>query len=333
MISEEAYIEKAMWYGIEAYTLKAAGYEAVFLPGEGANLIQLDHKPSGASLLKKPSSLAQYRRTPFIFGIPVLFPPNRISNGILHFEGAKYCLPINEPDRNNHLHGFLSSVSWCVSDISCKDGKASISAHYNCTENTEVYSFLPFLFSFTLRYTLSEAGLEQQVIIRNNDKRNMPLLLGFHTTFNIPFIRNSNAENCTIRLSCDRQWFLDERNLPTGSFDTKPVADMASGIGTMHYPLDHHFKASLFNINNKPFNGAIIKDELKCASIVYEVSDSFKHWMVYNGLENRKDFICPEPQTCMVNAPNLELPPETTGLITLYPGMEWSADSRIYITL
>jgi aldose 1-epimerase len=51
---------------------------------------------------------------------------------------------------------------------------------------------------------------------------------------------------------------------------------------------------------------------------------------VYNGAANGR-FFCPEPQTSMVNAPNVDLPPDQTGLIRLEPGQKWNAVSRMYV--
>jgi aldose 1-epimerase len=70
-------------------------------------------------------------------------------------------------------------------------------------------------------------------------------------------------------------------------------------------------------------------DKREKVTFVYDAGEAYKHWMVYNASANGK-FFCPEPQTGMVNAPNVKLPAERTGLIRLEPGQKWSAVSRMY---
>jgi aldose 1-epimerase len=82
--------------------------------------------------------------------------------------------------------------------------------------------------------------------------------------------------------------------------------------------------------NGREFRGAILEDTDAGRRIVYEVENGFKHWMVYNG-NGSQGFICPEPQTWMVNAPNLDLPDEVTGFGQLQPGQCRQETCRIYV--
>lgn len=66
------------------------------------------------------------------------------------------------------------------------------------------------------------------------------------------------------------------------------------------------------------------------ARLVYDVGLKYKTWMIYNNFGNGS-FICLEPQTSVVNAPNTELTDESSGLITLGPGERWSETSRFYL--
>ena len=56
---------------------------------EGANLIRLDYKPKGVSLLHCTEDETALR-TQKIYGIPLLFFPNRIKDGTFTFEGKEY---------------------------------------------------------------------------------------------------------------------------------------------------------------------------------------------------------------------------------------------------
>lgn len=49
----------------------------------------------------------------------------------------------------------------------------------------------------------------------------------------------------------------------------------------------------------------------------------FPHWVAWSGPEPGMPFFCLEPYSCVTNAPNLALPPETTGLAALGEGATW----------
>ncbi|EFU40227.1 Aldose 1-epimerase [Paenibacillus vortex V453] len=65
-------------------------------------------------------------------------------------------------------------------------------------------------------------------------------------------------------------------------------------------------------------------------TLVYDVGNSYKQWMVWNNKASRK-FFCPEPQINLVNAPNVNLPADDIGLFGLAPGDIWEATSRLYL--
>ena len=127
-------------------------------------------------------------------------------------------------------------------------------------------------------------------------------------------------------MSVGGKWELDDRMLPTGKklHPTDWEADLCnSGIAPLSHPLDNHYSGKPMKFNGELFNGAILTDSSAGLRIIYEAGKSYKHWMLYNGMENRKDFVCPEPQTWMVNAPNIDKQPDETGLIILEQGCLW----------
>ena len=70
----------------------------------GANCISLRNKKYHAALLREPPENIKLDN-PYLYGMPILFPVNRIENGIFEFEGREYVFPINEPSTGCHLHG------------------------------------------------------------------------------------------------------------------------------------------------------------------------------------------------------------------------------------
>ena len=72
----------------------------------GANCISLRNSRYDANLLREPPEGGELDN-PYLYGMPILFPVNRIENGRFEFEGREYCFPINEPSTGCHLHGEL----------------------------------------------------------------------------------------------------------------------------------------------------------------------------------------------------------------------------------
>ena len=56
-------------------------FRAEIVPEIGGNIISLRHCASGTTLLREPSDLRELAEFPARFGLPVLFPPNRIRDG------------------------------------------------------------------------------------------------------------------------------------------------------------------------------------------------------------------------------------------------------------
>ena len=74
MINQSVGLTDALW------SVKAGGYEANILPEIGGNLISL--KKGDAELLHQYDTLESIAQKPTWYGLPVLFPPNRIEDGV-----------------------------------------------------------------------------------------------------------------------------------------------------------------------------------------------------------------------------------------------------------
>ncbi|WP_211211475.1 hypothetical protein [Heyndrickxia acidiproducens] len=72
--------------GFNAIELNCFPYQAVILPEFGGNLIAFRNVDRGYCFLREPSAeeMDDFQVNPFLYGIPVLFPPNRIENGKIH---------------------------------------------------------------------------------------------------------------------------------------------------------------------------------------------------------------------------------------------------------
>lgn len=321
------------YQGEAAVWLKAGPYEAAVLPGTGANLIALRDVEKGYRIIREPEAdeLESFLARPMAHGIPVLFPPNRYDGGQFRIGELEYRLPINEPERGNHLHGLCFDQPWETVRTGA-DERSSYAefAFERDAIHTDLVQF-PHRFRLTLLYTLSADGLRQQVTVHNLSPQPMPCMLGFHTAVNAPFVPGSTNADCRFTMTIGGRWELDDRMLPTGR--KQPLSpfeasfrDETTGASPFAEAMDNHYSA----VPGPGGNRMMLTDTRANVRLVYEAGGKYRQWMIWNNVASG-GFFCPEPQINMVNAPSLRLPVEETGLLLLPPGETWTESSRLYV--
>lgn len=324
------------FFGERAFLLSAGSYTCMLLPEIGGNLISFRDEERGLSFLRTPteSEMEGFRARPFVYGIPVLFPPNRIEDGTFRsLTGRTYTLPVNEPETHNHLHGFFTSSPWEVVDKGVETSDKGESAYIEIvqviTPDHPVYAYFPHEFTISIRYTLSGAGLDQEVAIVNRGQDQLPLMFGLHTTLNVPFSNRSTEDHYTLKVTVGERWAMTERMLPTGEFQVLTESEQklkGPGAPPFFAQLDNHYTAS----PEDGTNYAALTDHHLGLRLVYDVGLQYKQWMVFNNFA-RGGYVCPEPQTMVVNAPNTGLSDEQSGFTMLGSGQTWAAKSRLYV--
>ncbi len=295
-------------------TLKAGGYEATFAPGCGGACISL--KKGDLNLFHHWNKAEEVEAHPTSYGLPCLFPPNRIDGGRFDFEGVGSALPVNEPDRNNSLHGFLHKRPWQVEGYFEDEDGAEIHMAFEGDTSTDFYEYYPYEFEAELIYRLDKEGLHQEFRLTNFGENNMPYGLGWHTAFAVPFVEGARAEDTKVRVSVGKRVILNERALPTG--ELRPLSEeeekfRQEGQSPVYADMDDHFTAEPILVDGKPFHGAVLEDLASGHKLYYRVDEFYRHWMIWN-CHQEGSFICIEPQNWRVNAPNLDLPREEAGL-------------------
>ncbi|MBS1368469.1 MAG: aldose 1-epimerase [Lentisphaeria bacterium] len=290
-------------------TLSAYGWEAAVSPQYGANLYRLAF--NGFELLHTPPREETLAESPFLYGFPVLFPPNRIGGGAFRFEGAEYRLPLNEPLRGNHLHGIAYDVPWEV--LSADSGFAELAMTFD--ERRGEFAGFPFPFRLRLSCRLRPGRVEQLLTVENRGERNMPCMAGFHTAFNMPRRVRFDAG--------DRRWEVGPpRFLPTGNLVPYDAVDPRTWLDPDAQRISMQFPAAPgVHAAELEYDGLRIR---------YEVDEKYRNWCVWNR-EAGSGFLCPEPMSCITNAVNLNLPPEKSGLLSLAPGGECAFRSAVIV--
>jgi aldose 1-epimerase len=329
-------IEKISWQGIDAVLLETNVYEAIVIPSVGANLVKLYNKEKQVDILRTPCAeeMETFMSRPQVFGVPLLFPPNRIEDGKYSFAGKDYEFPITIPDQNNYHHGVIKSQPFTITRTRFSADAVELEASFFSNRiNDAIFANFPHDFVCKIRIILTDNELTHIVSFTNAGTEPMPIGVGFHTPIRLPFMENSDKSNYKLRLSAGKRWELSDRSLPTEKL--LDLSDEESllrneGMTVTGKPIEIALTDESIMENGKPYHGAILTNTKEDISVYYEVDSQFKHWTLWNN-GGEVDWICPEPQTWAINAPNLNLPREITGLQALGAGKTWSGTTRFYV--
>lgn len=329
-------IRKIDWNGIEAVEFFAGGYKALMIPSMGANLISLINEGKNIDILHSPKSgeIEVFIKRPQIFGLPLLFPPNRIEDGTYTFEGRKYQFPITIPSQNNHHHGIIKSQKFTINKAVVGKNHVEVEAvFFSNAVNNQIYKNFPHEFECRMNFKLSIEGLEHKITFINQGERNMPLGVGYHTTINIPFVEGTNKDDYKLVMSVGKRWELNSRLLPTETLldlTREEALLRTSGVNPVGTDISMSLTNEPLKVNGKKYSGAILTHEPSGTKVFYEVDKEIKHWVLWNNGGNA-GYVCPEPQTWAVNAPNLKMDKSITGFQSLAPKKSWSMTSKLYV--
>lgn len=297
--------------------LKNGDWYARINVSRGGNCISLRNKKYNCMILREPD-YEKNLDNPYLYGMPILFPVNRISGGKFEFEGRNYEFPINEKATNCSLHGTLHETEFQI--LEKKEYKILLS--YMAKKNE--YHKFPHEFEIRMEYRLKEDGLLHKTEIRNLSSNNMPILLGFHTTFQLPFTEDSTLENLNIKVGCEDEFERNMKNyLPTGKIlaHDKVTESLIRGDFVPNQKISRHYRVKRDNIMS-------ISDREKGMTVIYKNDLRFSYRLIY---AEGSSFICLEPQNCLANCPNAPLERNESGFTYLAPGKTVCYESEILL--
>lgn len=296
--------------------LQNGGYTAYINSTDGAVCYRLRSESLGAELLRTPESEEHLDTNRFLFGNPILFPPNRIHTGTFTFEGREYRFPINELETGCHIHGDLHKLPFAVEQFGA--GEVKCTADFACGE----YLGFPHAFSVERAYTLTDRGLHEKTAVRNRSAHTMPVMLAFHTTFRIPLTEDGKPEDYRLKLPVNRLHKRDKNYLPTCEYENGELCD---ALREGRYIPSDYAASAFFSASGDTVE---LWDESRRIKLRYQTR-GFGYWLIYNG--GNRDFLCVEPQTCAVDAFHIDLTPEQAGVISLAAGDEVLFETQLSV--
>lgn len=322
------------FHGLQAVEFSKGDYTALLVPSVGANLVRLAHTRLGAEILRTPAAdeVETFRSRPQIFGLPILFPPNRIEDGRYTFDGRTYQYPITIEKEHNYHHGILKGQPFAVSKAVETDDEVLIECrYYSNAANDAIFRDFPHEFKCKITYRLSAGGLKQEVMLANRSRTPMPVGVGFHTPMRIPFADGTDADY-VMRVAVGEQVELSGRNLPTGR--KLPLSEQFAKLRdgglrvTGCEAIEAGFTLREIEVDGKPFRGALVENLRTGVCTFYEVDEQTTYWTLWNN-GGQVPYCCPEPQSWTTNAPNAA-DPAAAGFQSVAPGDKWRMKFRLY---
>jgi aldose 1-epimerase len=226
--------------------------------------------------------------------------PNRIEDGSYEFAGRTYQLPLNEPARQNAIHGLVRWSNWSIAERA-----ADRVAFEHVLYPQPGY---PFALELRVEYSLSDDGLSVRTEATNAGSEAAPYGAGSH-----PYLAVDQdvVDGVELRVPAATVLVADERGLPVGS---AAVADEgldyreARPIGPA--VLDHCFTDVERDADGRA--------EVRLGATTLWADESYPYLMVFTGdplPDVARRSVAVEPMTC---APNAFRSGE--GLIRLEPG-------------
>lgn len=189
--------------------------------------IAYEIKVAGTPILWSPyRSVAELAAKPVLSGNPFLGPwANRIDGDFFWANGKKYLLNPNLANYRydpNHqpIHGLLSFTrEWKVTSVRADEHGASVTSRLEFWRHPEWMAQFPFAHTIEMTYFLSEGRLEVRTAIENFSTEPMPLVIGFHTYYQIPGVPR---DKWRVHLPVTEHAELSSVLIPTG--ELKPMA-------------------------------------------------------------------------------------------------------------
>lgn len=253
--------------------LKCGEWEALVVPEQAFNLISLRYQ--GERVLHEPEPLERVLSDPFLFGIPLLFPPNRLEKDGFNHEGTWYAIPYTTEDGKFRLHGRLKSAPITVTRVE----ENRVEGEFFC--DTDRY---PFPFKLTITYELTGDGLRTRHVVTNTGEEDMPFAIGFHTSF---------EAKRYVKVSVGEAWVAEEKTmLPVRRAGlSESQKKYAEGMDPTGVPVDGMFTDS-------GEHRAVV------GRFQYKLSENFTNWVLWN-MGGGKGLLCLEPQSAPVNGLNM----------------------------
>jgi aldose 1-epimerase len=230
--------------------------------------------------------------------------PNRIEDGSYEFGGRRHQLPLDEPERQNAIHGLVRWSAWEIAER--KPGSAVFEHVLHPRPG------YPFSLALRVEYALSSDGLTVRTTATNIGTETAPYGSGAHPYLAVGGVPVDGAE-----LSVPAQAVLEanERGIPVGAAPVEGTdLDFRERRAIGAANLDHAFT----ELERGGDGRATVELAAPAGGTALWVDEAYPYLMVFTGdtlPDGARRSVAVEPMTCAPNAFR-----SGDGLIHLEPG-------------
>lgn len=314
------------------------GAEAQVWPACGDNCFSLNlARPNSSgrataagdlvTVIEAPPALAEIRRRPSWWGIPLLFPfPGSMPRGEYEFDGKRYrlgrpdqlVLPEGKdwetPGSRRDYHGFVMDLPWVVDETRADNWAALVRSALDSRDHPEAHEGFPFPYRVEATYTLSAAGLRLDFVARNVGHGRLPFGFGAHPFFKLPLGPRGSRKECLLRVPAAARWRRGGERI-----DVPPELDLRT---------PQAFEPGRFNgmyTKLALVDGrveAYVRDPVNRVETVMRATPNVPNVVVWS--PPGRDEVCFEPWVCPSNVFNLAARGVPgNGMVVLEAGEQW----------
>lgn len=298
----------------------ASGVEVSIVPSIGNQAYEM--KVHGKNILYFPSAdIAEFQKRPTLSGIPFLAPWADLLNKPAFWANGKryqFNMTLGNVRGQMPIHGLLINTPfWQVTEVAADSRSAHVTSRLEFWRHPDLMAQWPFAHEYEMTYSLAQGMLEVKTTITNLSAEPMPVVIGFHSFFQIPGIpRDDWVAHYPARVHV----IADEHNIPTGEMraldvpNPLPLRGRTLDDGFTDLARDSQGRAH-FSIEA---GGKIVETLFGPKYPVATI------WLPAPPAGQTREFICFEPLTTIISGVNLAHEGKYSGLQTLPSGAKWT---------
>jgi len=298
----------------------AQGVEVSMVPSIGN--LAYEMKVHGKNILYFPyADVSEFQKRPRLCGIPFLAPwADLLNEPAFWANGKKYLfnMGLGNVHGNMPIHGLLiDSPLWHVTEVAADTRSAHVTSRLEFWRHPDLAAQWPFAHEYEIEYRLADGVLEVKTTVTNLSAEAMPLVLGYHSFFQIPDIpRDEWVAHYPARVHV----IADEHNIPTG--EMRPL-DLPNPLPLRGRTLDDGFTDLDRDADGRAHFS--IESGGKTVETLFGPKYTVATIWLPNGPGGQpRGFICFEPLATIISGVNLAHEGKYPGLQTVPAGGKWT---------
>jgi aldose 1-epimerase len=314
--------EQVSDHGVPIFRLTDAAHdvEVSVLPSVGNRAYEM--KVHGKNILYFPfADVSEFQKRPRLCGIPFLAPwADLLNEPAFWANGRKYLfnMSLGNVRGNMPIHGLLvTSPLWQVTEVAADARSAHITSRLQFWKDPDLMAQWPFAHEYEMTYSLSGGVLEVRTTVTNLSVEAMPLVLGYHSFFQIPDIPR---DEWVAHYPAHIHVIGDEHNIPTG--EMRPL-DVPNPLPLRGRKLDDGF-TSLERDGDGRAHFSIESGGKTVETLFGPKYPVATIWLPQGQDGQPREFICFEPLATIISGVNLAHEGKWNGLQTVPAGGKWT---------